>query len=86
MLWFFRINMRANIRFHPIAWTSKIGKKRATYHISINKLVARGVNLEKEDVLHSYVGEDHNKRPIMITYLDKEPRIFSNKPLDRQEE
>jgi hypothetical protein len=58
------------INFHKIGWKSKIAQKRATFSISINKLVALGCKLEKGQTLFSYLAEDENKRPIIITYLD----------------
>jgi hypothetical protein len=73
--------MDASIRFHPIAWKSKVIQKRSTFNLTINKLVADGCNIQKGDTLHSYVGEDHNQRPIMITYLDGNPRIWTNQPI-----
>ena len=57
------------IIFQNMGWKSKVGKKRSTFSISINKLVATGCNLEKGQILYSYLAEI-NKRPIMITYLD----------------
>jgi len=58
------------IKFQNIGWKSKIAKKRATFSISINKLVAIGCNLEKSQILYSYLAEDENKRAVMIVYLD----------------
>ena len=45
-------------------------QKRATFSISINKLVAVGCNLKKGEELYCYLAEDSEKRPIMIIYLD----------------
>lgn len=53
-----------------MGWKTKISLKRATYSISINKLVAEGNCLEKGKELHSYLGEDKNERKLIITYLD----------------
>lgn len=58
------------IKFQSIGWKSKITQKRATFSISINKLVATGCGLEKGQILYCYLGEDYDKRPIMIAYLD----------------
>ncbi len=49
-------------------------QKRSTFIISINKLVAIGCGLEKGQTLYSYLAEDEDKRPIMITYLDGKKR------------
>ena len=48
--------------------------KRATFSISINKLVAEGNCLEKGNELHCYLAEDEDKRPIIIIYLDGKKR------------
>jgi hypothetical protein len=58
------------IKFQNIGWKSKIMQKRATFSISINKLVAVGCNLKKGEELYCYLAEDSEKRPIMIIYLD----------------
>lgn len=78
--------MITEVRFHPIAWRSKVILKRSTYNIAINKLVADGCNIQKGDTLHSYIGEDNDKRPIMITYLDGNERIFTNQPAHAEKE
>jgi hypothetical protein len=72
------MKMEAHIRFHPIAWKSKVIQKRSTFNITINKIVADGWNIQKGNTLHSYVAEDHLKRPVMVTYLDGNPRPWSN--------
>ena len=58
------------IKFQNIGWKSKIAKKRDTFSISINKLVAVGCSLEKGQQLFCYLAEDNNNRPIIVTYLD----------------
>ena len=58
------------IKFLGIGWISKIMQKRATFSISINKLVAVGACLEKGNPLYCYLAEDGEKRPIIIIYLD----------------
>jgi len=50
------------VKFNGIGWKSKIALKRATYSISINKLVAEGNCLEKGEELYSYLGEDEKGR------------------------
>jgi len=62
------------IKHLGVGWTSKIGLKRATYSISINKLVADGNCLEKGKELHCYLVEDDSGRKIMIVYLDGKRR------------
>ncbi len=61
-------------KFKGIGWKSKINLKRATYYISINKLVAEGCCLEKGKELHSYLAEDERGRDIIIIYLDGNKR------------
>lgn len=57
-----------------MGWQTKVAQKRATYSISINKLVATGCCLEKGQMLYCYLAEDEHKRPIIITYLDGKKR------------
>ena len=61
-------------RFLGIGWKSKVALKRATYGISINKLVAEGNCLDKGQELYCYLAEDEDKRPIIIVYLDGKKR------------
>ena len=56
-------------RFLNIGWKSKVAKKRATFSISISKIVAVGCNLIKGQELYCYLSEE-NKRPIMVVFLD----------------
>lgn len=63
-------NNSMNIKLLGLGWKTKISLKRATYSISINKLVAEGNLLEKGEELHSYLGEDPKGRKIILTYLD----------------
>lgn len=58
------------IKFLGMGWKTKISLKRATYSISINKIIAEGNCLEKGEELHSYIAEDEKERKIIITYLD----------------
>jgi hypothetical protein len=63
------------ITFQNMGWKSKVTQKRSTLSISINKLVIIGCNLEKGQILYSYLAHDEYKRPIMITYLDNKKRV-----------
>jgi len=65
---------KMQIYFQNIGWKSKISQKRVTLSISINKLVVVGCDLEKGKDLYSYIAEDKQGRPIMITYLDGKKR------------
>jgi len=58
------------LKFLGVGWKTKVSLKRATYSISINKLVADGNCLEKGDVLYSYLTEDEKERKIILIYLD----------------
>ncbi|KKP30757.1 MAG: hypothetical protein UR15_C0001G0002 [Parcubacteria group bacterium GW2011_GWA2_31_28] len=60
--------------FMGIGWKSKLLKKRATFYISINKLVVDGCCLEKGDELYSYLSEDEQDRKIVLVYLDGKKR------------
>ena len=57
-------------RFLGLGWKSKVSLKRATFSISINKLVAEGCGLEKGYELYSYLAEDEKGRKMIVTYLD----------------
>ncbi len=61
-------------KFLNVGWKSKVMQKRATFSISINKVVAVGCNLEKGQDLYCYLAEDKEKRPIIIVYLDGKKR------------
>jgi hypothetical protein len=59
-----------NVDYQGIGWKSKIVQKRATFSVSINKLVVTGCCLEKGQQLFCYFAKDRNKRPMMVVYLD----------------
>jgi len=61
---------KMHLKLLGIGWKSKIALKRATIYISINKLVAVGCDLEKGDVLYSYLAEDSKGKKVIVTYLD----------------
>jgi len=58
------------IKFSGVGWKSKITLKRATFYISISKLVAQGCCLEKGEELSSYLAEDEKFRKMIVIYLD----------------
>ncbi len=62
------------VTFNDVGWTSKVAKKRSTFSISINKLVATGCCLEKGQALCCYLAKDGNKRPVMVVYLDQKKK------------
>ena len=61
-------------RFLGLGWKSKVMLKRATYSISINKLVAEGNCIEKGEELYCYLAEDSDDRSIIVIYLDGKKR------------
>lgn len=58
------------LKFLGIGWKSSVSLKRATFSISINKLIAEGCCLEKGQKIYSYLAEDNKERKIIVTYLD----------------
>ena len=62
------------IKFQNIGWESKVMQKRATFGISINKLVAVGSCIEKGQKLYCYLADDEEKRPVIVIYLDGKQR------------
>ena len=58
------------VELSGIGWKSKVSLKRATFSISINKLVVVGNSIEKGQNLFCYLAHDKDKRPLMIVYLD----------------
>lgn len=62
------------INFQDFGWKSKITQKRATFSISISKLVAIGCCIKKGQILYSYLARDDKERSIIITYLDNKEK------------
>ena len=58
------------IDYEIIGWKTKISQKRASFGITINKLVATGAGLVKGKELFCYSAKDCNGRPIIIVFLD----------------
>ena len=61
---------KKKVKFLGIGWKSKVLLKRATFYMSINKLVVDGCCIEKGEELHSYLAEDEKDRKIIVVYLD----------------
>ena len=61
--------------FQNIGWKSKVMQKRATFSISINKLVATGCGLVKGQGLFCYLAKDNDNRPLMVVYLDGKKKV-----------
>ncbi len=63
-----------------IGWKSKLSLKRATFTISINKLVAVGSTLKKGQTLYCYLAADEQQRPLMLVYLDGKEKEQEHTP------
>lgn len=63
-----------------IGWKSKVTLKRATFSISINKLVAVGSSLQKGQTLYCYLAADEQQRPLMVVYLDGKEKMQEDAP------
>ena len=68
------------IILQSVGWKSKISLKRATFSISINKLVAIGSSLKKGQTLYCYLAADEQQRPLMVVYLDSKEKEQENTP------
>jgi len=69
-------NKEVRIAFESIGWKSLLQKRGGTSRILILKSVVRGLCLERGMPIYSYVGEDPEGRPVMVSYLDGKPRII----------
>jgi hypothetical protein len=65
---------KMKLKFLGVGWKSRVLLKRATFYISISKLVAQGCCLQKGEELSSYLAEDHAGRKMIVIYLDGEQR------------
>ena len=63
------------IKLESIGWRALLQTRAGTSRILILKSVVRGLCLERGMPIYSYVGDDPTGRPVMISYLDGEPRI-----------
>lgn len=68
------------IALHHLGWKSKIALKRATFTISINKLVAVGNGLKKGQTVYCYLAADEQQRPLMLVYLDGKEKEEEHAP------
>ena len=68
-------NKETRIVFEPIGWKSLLQIRGGTSRILVLKTVVRGLCLERGQLIYSYVGEDAQGRPVMVSYLDGQPRI-----------
>jgi len=61
-------------KINCIGYATKIQKRRTTFYITINRVIAVGSGLKAGDELFSYLCEDPKGRSILVTYLDGEQR------------
>ena len=78
------INMKSKnkvteITYEAIGWKSLLQQRGGTSRILVLKSVVRGLCLERGMPIYSYVGEDPEGRPVMVSYLDGKPRIISKR-------
>ena len=72
-------NTEGKIKFQAVGWKCLLQKRAGTSRILVLKSVVRGLCLERGMPIYSYVGEDSEGRPVMVSYLDGKPRIVSKK-------
>ena len=63
------------VRFAPIGWRSLLQVRSGTSKILFLKSVVRGLCLQRGLPVYSYVAEDPEGRPVMLSYLDGQPRM-----------
>ena len=61
-------------KIESFGWKTYLQKKRGTSKITINKIIATGVGLEKGQPLYCYLARDSKGRQFIMTYLDGKPR------------
>lgn len=69
----------ARITFESIGWKSLLQLRAGTSKILVPRAVVRGLCLEREMPIYSYVGVDCRGRPVMVSYLDGKPRMSVRK-------
>ena len=74
------------IAYDAIGWKSLLQTRRGTSRILILKSVVRGLCLERGMPIYSYVGEDPEGRPVMVSYLDGKPRLLPRKSSEEDED
>lgn len=67
------------VKLLHIGWQSKVMQKRSTLSITITKPVVIGCDITKGQILFCYLGEDEEKRPIMLVYLDGKQKNNKNR-------
>ena len=67
------------IRFQAIGWRSLLQTRAGSSRLLILKSVVRGLCLERGMPIYSYMAEDAEGRPLMVSYLDGNPRFLPTK-------
>jgi len=67
------------ITYDAVGWKCLLQNRRGTSKILLIKSVVRGLCLERSMPIYSYIGHDSEDRPVMVSYLDGEPRILPTK-------
>ena len=61
-------------RIDSFGWKTYLQQRRGTSKITVNKLIATGVGLEKGQALYCYLAKDNSNRQIIVVYLDGKQR------------
>jgi hypothetical protein len=61
-----------------VGWTTRVGRRRTNYVITIDKMIVLGTGIRQGKILFSYLDEDKDGRPLMSVYLDGKPRKFGD--------
>jgi len=80
-----RKGKESRITYQPIGWRSLLQIRAGTSRILILKTVVRGLCMEKGMPIYSYVCEDQEGRPLMVSYLDGKPKIEKTSGEDTDE-
>lgn len=70
-----RNRKETTIRYESIGWKSLLQIRAGTSRILVLKSVVRGLCLQRGQPVYSYIGEDPEGRPVMVSYLDGQPRF-----------
>jgi len=70
---------KGNVRW--VGWTSRVGRRKTSFVVTIDKMIAYGVGIKQGELLHCYLDENEEHRPIMTVYLDGSPRKFEGKKI-----
>ena len=68
--------METVVKFQAVGWKSLLQIRGGTSRILVLKSVVRGLGLERGMPIYSYIGEDAEGRPVMVSYLDGKHRVI----------